>query len=404
MKQKNVLISGAGIAGPVLAWWLVRYGFRPVIIERWPQLRSGGQNIDISGAAQEIVAKMGLEKDIKAANTGEQGLRFVDHKYKIKAQFPVGKSKNSRGTKELEILRGDLAGILYNNTCQDIEYIFGDEITNIHDDGNKAIVSFLKRADQEFDIVVAADGVRSKTRTLIFGDDAKLRPLGIYCAYFTIPRAETDDKWWNWYHALGSRSIFLRPDNAGTTRASLWFLSKPAGYESLSLNEQKDILVKKYLNAGWETQRILEGLRNTNELYFDYICQVHMPQWRKGRAILVGDAAYGPSPLSGLGTTLAFVGAYLLAGELSRHEDYTKSFFAYEELMRPYVNLAQKLPPGVPRIAHPKTRFGIYILHVIAKIASSEILARRDNGLGRSSADSINLPDYSLKDDNIKNN
>ncbi len=394
MDHRTVLISGASIAGPALAFWLARYGFRPVIVERADALRLGGQNIDVQGAAREVVRRMGIEGDIRAATTGEQGLRFVDDHDVTQAEFPAGKSDTDGFTKELEVLRGDLARILYDRTRDTTEYVFGNQITGLRDHGDRVTVSFAHGAERDFDLVVAADGIRSRTRTLIVGDEPRIRSLGLYGCYFTIPRGASDGAWARWYHAPGSRSILLRPDNVGTTRASLWFLSPPRGYESSSVAEQKALIARIFADAGWESPRVLAGLADSEDVYFDAVSQVMAPRWSHGRAALVGDAAYCPAPVSGMGTSLSLVGAYVLAGELSRHSNHRDAFAAYERLLRPYVALAQKLPPGVPWIAHPKSRLGVSLLHMVLRLASSPLLRRIERPFG-SSANEIQLPDYS---------
>ncbi|WP_438007505.1 FAD-dependent monooxygenase [Sorangium sp. So ce321] len=395
MEHRTVLISGASIAGPALAFWLARHGFRPVVVERADALRLGGQNIDVQGAAREVVRRMGIEGDIRAAATGEQGLRFVDEHDVTRAELPAGSSDAGAFTKELEILRGDLARILYDHTRGATEYIFGDQIKGLRDHGDRVTVSFEHGAERDVDLVVAADGIRSRTRTLIVGDEPRIRPLDLYASYFTIPRGASDTAWARWYNAPGSRSILLRPDNVGTTRASLWFLSPTRGHERLSSAEQKALLARVYAGAGWETPRVLAGLADAEDVYFDAVSQVMAPRWSHGRAALVGDAAYCPSPVSGMGASLSLVGAYVLAGELSRHANHRDAFAAYEKLMRPYVDRAQKLPPGVPWIAHPKSRLGISILHGVLRLAFSPLVRPREGWPGSSAADKIELPDYS---------
>ncbi len=393
-QQRAVLISGASIAGPTLAYWLNRYGFKVTVVERAPALRMGGQNVDISGAARTVIKLMGIEQTIRDATTTEVGACLVDQNGVVKAEFPIDKSTASRGTKEIEILRGQLAKILYEHTRDQVEYVFGDQIKALHDQGDRVTVSFNSAADRDFDLVVAADGVRSRTRKLILGSEPAIRSMGIYCAVLPIPRLPSDNNWWRWYNAPGRRHIDLRPDNLGTIRAALWFISKPVGYEYLPQAELIELLKSKFADAGWEAQRILSTLAESSDLYFDHISQVHAPTWFKGRGAIVGDCAYAPSPLSGVGTTVAIIGAHVLAGELARHEDHQVAFAAYEKLMRPFVNLAQRIPPGVPWIAHPKSKLGISLLHKVAKAATSRWFKRKGNGLGLSPADKIELPDY----------
>jgi 2-polyprenyl-6-methoxyphenol hydroxylase-like FAD-dependent oxidoreductase len=374
MKAKKILISGASIAGPTLAFWLYRYGFETTIVERAESLRLGGQNVDIKGAAQKIAQWMGIEEEIRAADTGELGVLFVDENNVTKAALPKGES--NLGTSELEILRGDLVKILYEHTKENVEYLFGNQIIALdeHQDGVK--VTFQNGEIRDFDLVICADGIRSRTRSLIFGDEPFVKPVGLYVSYFTIPRASSDSRWARWYNATDARVIFMRPDNEGTTRASFSFMSEPMGYEKLSQEEQKALLHEKFVDAGWEAQRVLAALDNNAEVYFDAISQVYAPRWSKGRCAMTGDAAFCPSPLTGMGVSLSVVGAYILAGELSRHADYPEAFEAYDRAFRPYVTKIQKLPPGVPRLAHPKTKLGIFFLNTILNLISSKFVIK----------------------------
>lgn len=396
MKVKKILISGASIAGPTLAFWLHRYGFEVTIVERAESLRLGGQNVDIKGAAQKIAQWMGIEEEIRAADTGELGVLFVDKNNVTKAALPKGES--NLGTSELEILRGDLVKILYEHTKENVEYLFGNQIIALdeHQDGVK--VTFQNGEIRDFDLVICADGIRSRTRSLIFGDEPVVKPVGLYVSYFTIPRTASDSRWARWYNATDARVIFLRPDNEGTTRASFSFMSEPMGYEKLSQEEQKALLQEKFADAGWEAKRVLAELDNNADVYFDAISQVFAPLWSKGRCAMTGDAAFCPSPLTGMGVSLSVVGAYILAGELSRHADYSDAFAAYDKAFRPYVTEIQKLPPGVPRLAHPKTKLGIFFLNTILNVISSKFVIKIgelfSNKNKSSTDDTIELEEY----------
>ncbi|MFD2904990.1 FAD-dependent monooxygenase [Sphingobacterium anhuiense] len=396
MEKRTVLVSGASIAGPALAFWLHRFGFDVTIVERAEELRLGGQNIDVRDEAQKVVQLMGLEDEIRAANTGELGIRFVDVNNHTLAEFP--KTNGGFGTAELEILRGDLAQVFFNATKDNIPYIFGDQILALVEAEDKVNVTFKNSTPRSFDLVIAADGIRSSTRKLIFGDEPVIKYIGVYCSYLTIPRIDSDTSWAYWYNAPESRVLNLRPDNVGTTRASFSFLSPEKGYEKLSLQEQKGILKQKFADAGWQAPRLLQGLEESKDVYFDSISQVKAPRWTNGRCAMVGDAAYCPTPMSGMGASLSIVGAYVLAGELSRHQNHQDAFEAYEKLMRPYVEDIQNLPPGVPWLAHPKTKFGIKVFNTVLGIASSKLvkkIAKLFGGKGKKEIkERIQLPYY----------
>jgi 2-polyprenyl-6-methoxyphenol hydroxylase-like FAD-dependent oxidoreductase len=215
-------------------------------------------------------------------------------------------------------------------------------------------------------------------------------------AYLTIPRIASDTQWWYWYNAPGGRTIQLRPDNVGTTRVLLSFISEVRGYEKLGTDEQKKILRDVYRDAGWQASRVLSALDDdAAELYFDSIGQVFAPQWSRGRVALVGDAGYCPSPISGMGTSVALVGAYVLAGEIAKHQDHREAFASYERILRPYVDEAQQLPPGAPRLAHPKTKLGIALFHVGTRIGAAVMASGIGKRMSTPKAEKIELPDYS---------
>lgn len=394
--NKKVLVSGASIAGPTLAFWLAKYGFDVTIVERSKSLRLGGQNLDIRGAGRAIARMMGIEEEILAANTGELGLQFVDSDNKVKAAFPI--DGGASFTSEAEILRGDLVNILYNKTKDSVKYVFGIYITAIGQNNENVKVTFSDGKEEAFDLLIAADGVRSTTRQLIFGDEPEIKFVGLYNAWYTIPKKATDTNWARWYTAPGSRVMMIRPDNHGTMRASFSFLSKNTSYQKLSNSEQKAILKDKLSGAGWEAERLMEEIEKNDDVYFDGISQVHAPSWFDGRAGMIGDAAYCPTPLTGMGTTLAIVGAYLLAGELSLHNKHEDAFIAYEKRMRPFVKDIQRLPPGVPWLVHPKSKFGVSVVNSVAGILASSVVKKLSSLFSSKdkdvTKDAIELPDF----------
>lgn len=398
MKQSNkkVLISGASIAGPTLAFWLAKYGFDVTVVERSKSLRLGGQNLDVRGAGRAIARMMGIEKEILAANTGEIGLQFVNRENKVEAAFPRDGADGF--TSEAEILRGDLVNILYQHTKDKAKYVFGKYITAIDQGKDTVTITFNDDSSEVFDLLIAADGVRSTTRQLLFGDEPKVKFIGLYNAWYTIPKKATDSKWARWYTAPGSRVMVIRPDNHGTTRASFSFLSEDKNYQNLSDGEQKKILKEKLSDAGWEADRLMEEIDKNEDVYFDGISQIHAPRWFSGRAGMIGDAAYCPTPLTGMGTTLAIVGAYLLAGELGRHDQHEAAFAAYEKRMRPFVEDVQRLPPGVPWLAHPKSKFGVSVVNTVAGILASSPVKKISKLFGSKekdvTKDKIELPDF----------
>jgi 2-polyprenyl-6-methoxyphenol hydroxylase-like FAD-dependent oxidoreductase len=395
MTHASILITGAGIAGPALAYWLNRYGMKTTIVERAEELRTGGQNVDLRGGGREVARLMGLEDEVRARNTTEEGIHFVDEAGRTRASLPATAFGGEGLVAELEILRGELVKLLYERTRDDTEYLFGDRVAGLVERGDKVHVQFLKGPERAFDLVIAADGIRSKARELVFADEAEIKSFGAYVAYFTIPRLGSDGTWSRMLNVPGSRSVLLRPDNQGTTRAFLGFFSRERELDRLEPAEQKARLRRVFADVGWEAPRVLSEMETSPDFYFDTVAQVKMPRWSRGRVALVGDAGYCPSGFTGMGTSLAMVGAYVLAGELARHADHRAAFESYEALLRPYVTRAQSLPPGLPRLANPKTRAGIAIEHALLRVATRPVISRLLGRLVSTSDKSITLPDYS---------
>jgi 2-polyprenyl-6-methoxyphenol hydroxylase-like FAD-dependent oxidoreductase len=396
MSPPHALISGAGIAGPALAHQLAARGWQTTIVERFPERRDEGHNIDVRGAAREVVRRMGIEEDIRKANTTEVGMRFVNGDGSAAASFPMNNSGRSEGlTAELEILRGELSRILIEHTRDTTEYRFDTQIADLTDHGDRVTAVLDDYTSIDADLLVVAEGLRSRTRDLVM--PVAVTDLGMYIAYLTIPREESDDRWWNWQQIPGSRAIHLRPDNLGSTRAMLSFLSGVRGLEDLGRDDQIAILRRTFADAGGAAERILAQLDDA-PMYFDAIGQVRAPRWSKGRFALLGDAAFCPSPVGGGGSSLALIGAYVLAGELSRTDDPRSALARYEQFMRPHVSSAQQVRPVVLRRASPQTRAGIRALHAGARVVANPAvragLSLISQRFGRNAAEDITLPAY----------
>lgn len=394
MTSKKVLISGASIAGPALAYWLARQGMAVTVVEKAPAFRDGGQTIDVRGAGRVVVQRMGLEALIRANSTQEQGIAFVDQGNRTKAFIGVNAFDGDGPIAELEILRGELAKLLIQQSQDRVTYRFGDSINALEDDGDQVNVRFEQGVEQVYDLVIIAEGIGSATRNQVFGNEVERRSLDLYTAYFTVPRAPSDGQVMRWHNLPGGRCICLRPDNLGTTRAFLSFQQAPNGYEKLPRDAQVALLKRVFADAGWEAPRVLAALEHATDLYLDAVGQVKMPRWSKGRIALVGDAAYCASPISGMGTSLGLCGAYVLAGELGRHADHSQAFAAYETLMRPYVKQAQSVPKFAPRLASPHSRAGIALGHAVLRLATATGFKTLFGKLLSPKADAIELPCY----------
>jgi 2-polyprenyl-6-methoxyphenol hydroxylase-like FAD-dependent oxidoreductase len=349
MQNKDILISGASIAGPALAYWLRQRGFNPTVVERAPAPRPGGQAVDLRGAGRTVVERMGLMDRVRAVGLDQRGIAFVDAKGRAKARMPADAFGGEGIVSEIEVLRGDLGQVLYEATTGDTEYLFDDTITALDQDDTGVSVTFEKTPPRRFGLVVGADGLHSAVRGLAFGpESACVRPIGCYTAWFTAPADFDLGGWFLMHNAPRGRVASARPGRLpGEVKAGLSFRSAPLRYDRRDLAAQRELLARAFAGAGWETPRLLAAMRTAPDFCFDSMGQVRLDQWSAGRAVLLGDAGYSPTPLTGLGTSLALVGAYVLAGELERsHGDHVAAFGRYEEVMRPYVARGQEFPPG----------------------------------------------------------
>jgi 2-polyprenyl-6-methoxyphenol hydroxylase-like FAD-dependent oxidoreductase/tryptophan-rich sensory protein len=368
--SRRILITGASVAGNTAAWWLGRAGFDVTVVERSPEFRDGGQNIDVRGAGREVLRWMSLERRALEQGTGEEGTAWVEEDGRVAAQFLTADQGTDGPTAEMEILRGDLARLIYEPATEHAAYRFGDSIAAITQDDEGAFVTFASGTTERYDAVIVAEGVGSSTRAMVFADENAPRWMDLTIAYFTIARTSNDDRLWRWYNATGGRSVSLRPDRHGTTRAMLSVQQPSNGEQDWDVDRQKAWLRERFSDAGWQTGRVLDGMDSTDDFYFDVLRQVRMPRWSKGRVVLTGDAAWCATPIAGYGTTLAITGAYVLAQELARATDVAAAFATYEQLMRPMVEDAQGVPKIAPRLANPQSRMGIALLHRALNLAS----------------------------------
>jgi 2-polyprenyl-6-methoxyphenol hydroxylase-like FAD-dependent oxidoreductase len=377
--RPRVLINGASIAGPALAWGLDRSGFDVTLLERSPEQRTTGQNIDVRGLGREVLERMGLRDTVMQHLTGEAGTRYVDEHGTPYATFPKIEGQDGP-TAEIEILRGTFAGILVDALPDTIDRRYGDFVVGAEQDGTGVNVRYDSGAPERFDLVVVAEGRSSRTRRILFADETEYRDHGVSIAYGTLDRIGSDTDHWDWYTAPRGRVASIRPDNEGTIRASVSFESEPMGFEQLPVDVQLRILRERFRGAGWQTERILDGFsERSDEFYTQRMEQVVVSRWSKGRIALLGDAAWGSGP-TGMGTTLSLVGAHILAGELARtiepavgaDHGYSipDAFARYEEMLRGYADSAQGLPRGGARLLHPSSKAGVRAVRAALRGAS----------------------------------
>jgi 2-polyprenyl-6-methoxyphenol hydroxylase-like FAD-dependent oxidoreductase len=398
VKNKDVLISGGGVAGMTLAYWLRRYGFRPTVLERSRTMRDGGQAVDIRGAAIEVAERMGIADELRRERTGTRGMSYVSSAGKrlasMNAAFGVIDEQ------DVEIIRGDLTRILREAAGNDVEYIFGDSITGISENADAVEVSFERAPSRAFDLVIGADGLHSNVRALTFGDESQfVRHLGLYLAIFTIPNDLGLDHW-QLIHAAPGKSVTVTSARENTeARAIFFFASPPLTYDYHDSRQQQEILAGAFGAEQWEVPRLLAAMPQAPDFYFDSVSQIQMDNWSAGRVSLAGDAAYCPSPLSGQGSSLALAGGYVLAGELhAAAGDHRAAFARYQQQMKGFVAQNQQIALANVKRFTPGTRTQIWLQNQAIKAlpympGKNYILSLATKGV-REAANAITLDDY----------
>ncbi|KAJ5108913.1 monooxygenase [Penicillium angulare] len=367
----KILICGAGCAGTALAFWLARAGHHVTVIERSQSLRALGAQIDIRNQGIEVIKRMGLLDAVRNKLVKEEGTHMVNSAGEVKAVFGTG---NFSATAEYEIMRGDLVTLVYEATKnhENIKYIFGksvesfDERENETGNENDILVHFSDGSTDSFDLLVGADGQGSRIRSSILPPGSKeYRKLGIYAAYWFIPRIETDTNTMSMYSSPGGRLILRRSHNATETQVYCIFRDDENTAQLNKLmrapaEEQKSYWKKKFHDAGWEADRFLAGIDNTANFYCHEVVQVTAENWVRGRVALIGDAAHCPSPLTGLGTTTSLIGAYVLAGEITKSpNDLVLALKNYETVLRPLIREVQVVGPMKIKMAFPQSQWAI---------------------------------------------
>jgi 2-polyprenyl-6-methoxyphenol hydroxylase-like FAD-dependent oxidoreductase len=373
MDPLKVLVCGGGCAGPALAYWLARSGHQVTVIERFPVLRVAGSQIDLRGAGIEAANRMGLLDTIRGRLVDEAGSVLVDSQGNAKGKIMANNSgKGAQSfTSEYEIMRGDLVCILYEATKDNVEYIFDKSVELFEQDDNQVTVTFSDGSSDTFDLLVGADGQGSRIRKAILppGTPDPYFKFGYHVAYWFVPRSEGDDNMMNVYHCPGGRMIIRRSHSAAESQVMCFLRDsspKLCSIPKASMDKQKEFWTQQFRDAGWQAERFLEGMKTTDKWYCQEVVQVRTETWSKGRVVLLGDAAYCPSPFSGMGTSAALVGAYILAGEISQHgDDFPQAFANYDKNLRPFVKEVQQVNLFLLKLGMPDTWWGIAILHFI---------------------------------------
>jgi 2-polyprenyl-6-methoxyphenol hydroxylase-like FAD-dependent oxidoreductase len=397
--QMKVLISGAGPAGLTTGYWLRRYGYSPTIVERAPSLLVGGYKIDVRGAALQILKHMGVHDAAVAAHTDMQGAELVDKEGNVVKRM-TGDDFGHRVGGDIEIVRGTLCQILRDH-LGNVELLFGDTIQGITQSSESAQVQLTKNGVREFDLVIGADGLHSNVRRIVFGEESRfLRDLGLYLCVYSVPNYLKLDRMEIQYSELGRIAAIWSSRGDAAAKACFGFAA-PSRIDLRDREQQQQALRTVYAGIGWEIPRLLEMMPTAADWYFDTAAQIDMPRWSQGRVVLVGDAAYCASPMSGQGTSIALIGAHVLAGELAAASGtHATAFAEFENVMRPFVEANQALGLKSAELMRSGERkaAGGWLLRQLMRIMpgrTTEWIINRSTERITRAANAIRLKDYS---------
>ncbi len=393
----RILISGAGIAGPALAYWLLQHGITPTILEVAPHLRTGGYIVDFWGAGFDLAERMGILPEVRKKGYRLKQVKVVNDNGKRIAGFPVDAFFRQTHDRYVSLPRTDLANAIYGKIDGKVETIFGQSVESLVQTDECVRVTLTGGSVREFDLVIGADGLHSRIRELAFGPERDFEKyLGFKVAAFVIDGYEPRDELTYVMYTQVGRQVGRFALSGGQTMFHLTFADSNPEIPS-ELPDQKAMLRRRFGNAGWECPVILDALDDSNELYLDRVSQIRMAgsscSWSSGRIALVGDSAFCVSLLAGQGCALAMIAAYILAGELKRSNgNYAEAFSKYQSLFGPFVLNKQNSALRLASSFAPPSRLALFLRNQIFNLMKIPVVA--DLALGAGLADKIQLPDY----------
>ena len=370
----RVLISGASVAGPTAAYWLSRAGYAVTVVERMPlaRVRSSGHAVDLFGPAMDVAEWTGVLPAITDARTRTEIVSFQpDHGRGVDVEMRRMVAGNSG--RHVEIMRGELATILYEATRSDARFLFEDSITTIVQEPDGVAVTFEHAPADRFDMVIGADGLHSTVRRLVFGPENRFRRfLGGYLAGAPLPNYLGLDGRMVVWNAPGRLAAIFPVHGTATARGGFLFRhSEELQLDHHDVHGQKQLLHRVYGRDGWQVPRLLAEIDAAEDFYFDSISQIVMDSWVKDRVALVGDAGYSPGPAVGGGTSIAMIGSYILAQELAHTDrDYQTGLRAYQDRIRDVTVKARSVGSSTMSTLIPRTSLQVRLMPELLRLVT----------------------------------
>ncbi|MCM6772320.1 FAD-dependent monooxygenase [Nocardia sp. CDC159] len=403
--RPHILVSGGGIAGNAVALQLLRAGITVTVVERAAEPRAGGQAVDLRGPSREVAERMGIMPGIRKYQLDERGMAYVDRTGRVYARMPMEMFDGKGPVAEIEIARGDLNQVLLDEVSAAgltpgsgaLDYRYGEHIQALRQDATGVEVTFASGGIERFDLVVGADGVHSATRRLAFGPEERFSIyLGGYASFFTIATPPGVEPGWFTTHFVPGASVSIRPDrDPATSKAIITLRTDTDPAVRRDVAAQQRLIARMLADAGWHAPRILAAMASAPDFYFDELARVDMPSLSTGRVTLLGDAGFCGSPLTGMGTAMALVGAYILGNEIAAGPgDLPTALARYEQRLTPFLDQAKKIPGGGLEFILPASRIGATLFRTNLRLLTSRPIRPLAAKLFTPADDGFQLPNY----------